>query len=138
MRSSLLRCCLLSLALLAAGCGPEAPGNSPDEALAAAASDALHGAGAADGGQVGAGKVAVCHVPPGNPANAHTIVVGEPALSAHVRHGDPLGACGAGDGGEGSGDGGVCQPEGASCDAASPCCTGFACGGEGHCVIQIN
>lgn len=141
MPSPLLRCCVLSLLLLAAGCGPDAPDAASDEALAAAATDALNGAGAADGGQGGVGKVAVCHVPPGNPANAHTIVVGEPALSAHLRHGDPLGACGTGDGGDeggGGDDGGVCRPEGASCDAANPCCTGFACGGEGRCVIQIN
>jgi hypothetical protein len=28
-------------------------------------------------------KVVLCHVPPGNPANAHTILVGEAAISAH-------------------------------------------------------
>ncbi|MEJ7596489.1 MAG: hypothetical protein WKG01_01160 [Kofleriaceae bacterium] len=39
-------------------------------------------------------KVLVCHVPPGNPANAHTICVGEPAADPHVaQHGDTLGAC---------------------------------------------
>jgi hypothetical protein len=42
-----------------------------------------------------AGKVAVCHIPPGNPANAHTIVVGIAAVSAHLAHGDKLGACAA-------------------------------------------
>ena len=36
----------------------------------------------------------VCHRPPGNPANAHTIYVGYSAISAHVRnHGDTLGFC---------------------------------------------
>jgi len=40
------------------------------------------------------GKVLVCHIPPGNPANAHTICVGEPAADPHVQlHGDTLGAC---------------------------------------------
>ena len=38
-------------------------------------------------------KVTLCHRPPGNPANAHTISVGEPAKAAHLRHGDQLGAC---------------------------------------------
>jgi len=37
--------------------------------------------------------VTLCHIPPGNPANAHTITVGEPAVKAHLRHGDTLGAC---------------------------------------------
>jgi len=38
-------------------------------------------------------KVAVCHVPPGNPANAHEIVVSENAIPAHISHGDSLGSC---------------------------------------------
>ena len=40
------------------------------------------------------GKVLICHIPPGNPENAHTICVGAPAVRAHAeRHGDPVGAC---------------------------------------------
>jgi hypothetical protein len=38
-------------------------------------------------------KVTVCHVPPGNPANAHTIVIGASAFDAHFAHGDTLGEC---------------------------------------------
>lgn len=38
-------------------------------------------------------KVTICHVPPGNPDNAHTIRVGAPAVDAHLAHGDTLGAC---------------------------------------------
>lgn len=38
-------------------------------------------------------KLPLCHVPPGNPANAHTIYANEHALEAHLRHGDTLGAC---------------------------------------------
>lgn len=38
-------------------------------------------------------KVAVCHVPPGNPDNPHTIEVDESALPAHLAHGDTEGAC---------------------------------------------
>lgn len=39
------------------------------------------------------GKAAVCHIPPGNPSNAHTILVGVAAVKAHLAHGDLLGAC---------------------------------------------
>jgi len=39
------------------------------------------------------GKVVICHFPPGNPENEHTIEVGEPALPAHLAHGDSMGAC---------------------------------------------
>jgi hypothetical protein len=38
-------------------------------------------------------KVTICHVPPGNPGNRHTITVGESAVSAHLRHGDSVGPC---------------------------------------------
>lgn len=38
-------------------------------------------------------KVLVCHIPPGNPANAHTICIGEPAVAAHLAHGCHLGSC---------------------------------------------
>jgi len=39
------------------------------------------------------GKVTICHVPPGNPANEHTIRVGAPAVDAHLGHGDYKGEC---------------------------------------------
>jgi len=39
-------------------------------------------------------KQLICHIPPGNPANAHTICVGKPAVDPHVaNHGDGIGAC---------------------------------------------
>lgn len=38
-------------------------------------------------------KVNVCHVPPGNPANFHTIVISQNALAAHLAHGDHAGSC---------------------------------------------
>ena len=41
----------------------------------------------------GYGKVVVCHTPPGNPDNQHTITVGSPAVQAHLKHGDTLGPC---------------------------------------------
>ena len=41
----------------------------------------------------------VCHVPPGNPEGAHTIVVGgRNLLKGHLRHGDTMGPCDDGGG----------------------------------------
>src|ERR1051325_5052686 len=62
-------------------------------------------------------KTTICHIPPGNPANAHTICVGNAAVPAHVNnHGDSIGACaneppcpppgGTGGTGGGGGEGG--------------------------------
>ena len=60
-------------------------------------------------------KTTVCHIPPGNPANAHTICIGNAGVAAHLaNHGDFLGTCtctggdggGGGGGGTGSGGGG--------------------------------
>jgi hypothetical protein len=49
-------------------------------------------------------KALVCHVPPGNPANAHTICVGKPAVAPHQKHhGDSLGACNGAPTSEGGG-----------------------------------
>jgi len=50
-------------------------------------------------------KTTVCHIPPGNPANAHTICVGNDAVPAHLDHGDFLGTCTCPGGGSGSGSG---------------------------------
>jgi hypothetical protein len=38
-------------------------------------------------------KVLVCHIPPGNPANAHTICISENGVPAHLAHGCQLGPC---------------------------------------------
>lgn len=54
-------------------------------------------ANAALGTDPNTGKVTVCHMPPGNAANMHTISVSQSALSAHAGHGDTIGACAAGD-----------------------------------------
>lgn len=54
-------------------------------------------------------KTTICHIPPGNPANAHTICVGNAAVPAHINHGDFLGTCaceGDGSGSDGGGGGG--------------------------------
>jgi hypothetical protein len=39
-------------------------------------------------------EVEICHIPPGNPRNRHTIEVDEAAAGAHVAHGDYRGSCG--------------------------------------------
>jgi hypothetical protein len=67
-----------------------------------------------------AGAVSVCHIPPGNPDNAHRIEVGQRAVNTHLRHGDEvfesdeceigIGACLQ----EGQN---VCTSEGIVCDA---------------------
>jgi hypothetical protein len=39
-------------------------------------------------------KTTICHLPPGNPANAHTLCIGNPAVAPHLlHHGDYLGPC---------------------------------------------
>ncbi len=38
-------------------------------------------------------KMTICHRPPGNPDNAHTITVGEDSWEAHENHGDTKGEC---------------------------------------------
>lgn len=38
-------------------------------------------------------QVEICHVPPGNPSNAHEIEVGASAVASHIAHGDYVGEC---------------------------------------------
>jgi hypothetical protein len=38
-------------------------------------------------------KLTICHHPPGNPTNAHTLQIGASAWPAHQAHGDTMGAC---------------------------------------------
>jgi hypothetical protein len=39
-------------------------------------------------------KTTICHVPPGNPANAHTLCIGNAAVKHHLKnHPDYLGPC---------------------------------------------
>ena len=77
----------------------------------------------------GGGKVCLCHVPPGNPGNAHTICVGAPAVQAHLNHGDSLGECSssAGCGGEA----GIACPTGQFCQRDVGICAASA---EGVCI----
>ena len=99
------RVCLSSLSLfaclgLSAVVGCDTSSNpaavDPNEAALAACHDPTMGAGAAlhacDPGDVK--KTTICHIPPGNPANAHTICVGNAAVPAHIQnHGDTIGPC---------------------------------------------
>ena len=52
-------------------------------------------------------KTTVCHIPPGNPANEHTICIGNPGVPAHLAHGDFLGSCCGKSSGGGGSDGGL-------------------------------
>jgi hypothetical protein len=63
------------------------------------------------------GKVTICHYPPGNPGNRHTILVGQPALPAHLEHGDTMGPCPE-DEGSGNNDSGPLDSTGG--DSSSP------------------
>jgi len=38
-------------------------------------------------------KVTICHIPPGNPDERHTITVAASAVDKHEEHGDTIGAC---------------------------------------------
>lgn len=59
---------------------------------------------AATTAHAGPPKITICHKPPGNPDNAHTIQVNIHAWPAHKAHDDSLGECSGG--GAGSGDSG--------------------------------
>ena len=41
----------------------------------------------------GSQKIKICHIPPGNPNNAHTITISKSAWDAHKTHGDYKGKC---------------------------------------------
>jgi hypothetical protein len=96
-------------------------------------------------------KVLICHIPPGNPANEHSICVGPPAWPPHRdRHGDTMGACGpssAGSSDAGSpppppppppdgGSGPMCLALGSACNADSTCCNNIPCN-QGFCTPVI-
>ena len=44
---------------------------------------------------VSSGRVTICHRPPGNPAGEKTLSIPASAVTAHMAHGDVLGACGS-------------------------------------------
>ena len=133
------------------GCGGSLEADE-DSGNAALRDEALNAAPAPNDAASGDGKLTLCHVPPGNPANAHTITVGGPAWQGHRNHkGDYLGPCqGAGgpDGGtpppppppppppDETPDGGTpppgptCAPEGGTCGGAVTCCARLLCSGS--------
>lgn len=42
-------------------------------------------------------KITICHIPPGNPDNAHAITISVNAWPAHEAHGDVIGDCSSND-----------------------------------------
>jgi len=49
-------------------------------------------------------KVTICHIPPGNPDNAHSITISVSALQTHLdQHGDSIGECDGGGDDDGGG-----------------------------------
>ena len=145
---SILKQMIFSFALVAlvASCG--GGGTSVDSF---GAGEEANSSGSGD-----SGKVTLCHIPPGNPANAHTISVGAPAVRAHLAHGDYLGSCvgdpnpnpnpnpdpnpnpGPGSDGGSNPNPGQCSPASAACGAGlPPCCSGLICNGS-SCLPQLN
>ena len=92
---------LVVTGLLVATCGGSGPtGPSPKET--AGQQDHLGANADGAGGSLGPyscptpgnpNKTLVCHLPPGNPSNAHDICIGDSAVSDHLAHGDYLGEC---------------------------------------------
>lgn len=100
-----------------------------DAALAISGDDAAVAAACAQHPK----KQAVCHIPPGNPANAHTICISVNAVDKHLsQHGDYLGACdpGSGGGDPTSGAGGATSGAGGSSSSASTGSGGGDCSPE--------
>ncbi len=56
-------------------------------------------------------KVKICHSPPGNPNNFHTISISKNALVSHLAHGDVIGECPGAPNDPGSFDPGTEDPE---------------------------
>jgi hypothetical protein len=92
-------------------------------------------------------KTTICHVPPGNPANAHTLCIGNAAVPAHLRnHPDYLGECknetpcppppGMGGAGGTTGMGGTGPAPGGNGGAAGMAGAGGASGAGGSVVIE--
>lgn len=105
------------------------------------------------------GKITICHVPPGNPANAHSITVSVNGWNGHQHHqGDYAGPCHGteggpdagtppGEGGGGTPDAGTstpdagvpaCVPVGGGCAMdGQTCCDGLVCMDDGLCHVPV-
>ena len=78
-------------------------------------------------------KVAICHLPPGNPTNVQLITVGAPAVPAHLAHGDLLADCAGTCGGTAQVDcAGVCNGSGTQC--GDQCCSDGETCEDNECV----
>jgi hypothetical protein len=93
MHSSSLRVLsVLGLAtLIVVGCAADRAASPTRVTTAVSAEDSEGGVTA----QGGVEKITICHVPPGNPENAHSITIGAPAVAAHLKNhdGDSVGEC---------------------------------------------
>jgi hypothetical protein len=69
-------------------------------------------------------KTTICHIPPGNPANEHTLCVGNSAVPAHLAHGDHVGACNAECGSDGGTGGGTTGTSGGTTGGSDTTTTG--------------
>src|SRR5262249_35410705 len=78
--------------LMLVGCAADDVGSDQSAAFTGTAAEC----------QASGKKTLVCHIPPGNPENAHNICIGNPAVPAHLAHGDHVGSC-AGAGGPDAG-----------------------------------
>lgn len=85
----------LLMLLIAADCDTPQPAERrlPTAPNAASERNFPSGTAAAAAAAAGPAQVAICHKP-GTSAQ-QTLIVADPAVPAHVRHGDRLGACGA-------------------------------------------
>jgi hypothetical protein len=93
---SILRSVCLAGLLGAAACGGTDPASLDEAASVDNAGPTVCQPGVPDPhvcDPADAHKTTICHIPPGNPANAHTLCVGSPAVPAHLAHGDHLGSC---------------------------------------------
>jgi hypothetical protein len=74
-------------------------------------------------------KITICHIPPGDPGNAHTITISVNALPAHLAHGDTIGPCAA----KSCTDECCNRHPTPGCD--DPVCEGLVCGAEPLCCV---
>jgi hypothetical protein len=85
--------CAVTLALYSCGGDRASSPTASNPAAAVQAADTNNDGSVS--AQAAEPKVTICHVPPGNPDNAHTITIGAPAVPAHLANhdGDAVGPC---------------------------------------------